>query len=169
MKPVTCAIICLLLLGGGASGQEHGPETGAAAHHGYRNAVGVFGGAATHLKHDNTGVAVGLEYVRHIGGRFGLGVFGEYASSRLERDIIVGVPLEWSPVGGLALLVAPSIESLDLEDEETGEIEGEASFLLRLGVGYFFFFDRLFVKPNFNADYSGHWTLVYGVSLGLRF
>ena len=150
--------------------QEHGAAGEPAAHEEHRNQVGVFVGAASHLHQKETGIAVGLEYARHLAPRIGVSVFAEYASSKLERDFIVGVPLEVQPIGRLALWAGPGVEFVTVEDEVTGEEENETEFLLRLGTGYVFPLGRLTVRPSFNADYAGgHWTLVYGAALALPF
>jgi len=147
--------------------QEHG-TTG--QHEGHANHAAVFLGAATHLHQKETGFAIGLEYERRLSSLFSLSVFGEYASSKLERDFIFGAPLEVSPIGGLALWAGPGIEFVSEEDETTGDEHNKTEFLLRLGTGYVFQLGKLTLRPTFNADYAGeHWTLVYGAALGMGF
>jgi hypothetical protein len=156
-----------VLLNAPLTGQEHGEEQ---AHEEHANHAGLFVGAASHLHSDETGIAVGLEYARRLTNRVYLDVFAEYASSELERDIIVGIPLEVVPAGGLALWVGPGVEFLSIEDEETGTEESETDVLLRVGAGYSLPVGRLTLRPTFNADYAGgHWTLVYGAALGVPF
>ncbi|KPK04985.1 MAG: hypothetical protein AMS20_07695 [Gemmatimonas sp. SG8_28] len=158
------------LLAAPLTGQEHGEPGMEREHEEHANHAGLFLGAASHLHTDETGIAVGLEYARRLTHRVYLDVFAEYASSKLERDIIVGIPLEVVPVGGLALSAGPGIEFLSVEDEETGTEEHETEFLLRLGAGYYLPLGRLTLRPTFNADYAGgHWTLVYGAALGIPF
>ncbi len=155
---------------GALTAQEHGAAGEPTAHEEHRNQLGVFVGAASHLHQKETGVAVGLEYARRLTHRVGIGAFAEYASSKLERDFIVGVPLEVEPVGRLALWAGPGIEFVTVEDEATGEEENETESLLRMGTGYVFPLGRLTVRPSFTADYAGgHWTLVYGAVLALPF
>jgi hypothetical protein len=155
---------------GALTAQEHGAAGQPVAHEEHRNQVGVFVGAASHLHQKETGIAVGLEYARRLTHWVAVGAYAEYASSKLERDFIVGVPLEVEPVGRLALWAGPGIEFVTVEDEATGEEENETEFLLRMGTGYVFPLGRLTVRPSFNADYAGgHWTLVYGAALALPF
>jgi len=150
--------------------QEHGTSGDQAAHEGHNNQVALFVGAATHLHHEETGFAIGLEFERRLAHRVYLGVFGEYASSKLERDFLFGVPLAVSPVGHLYLWAGPGIEFVSEEDETTGIEHNKTEFLLRLGTGYNFGIGRLTLRPTFNADYAGeHWTLVYGAALGVGF
>ena len=158
------------LLAAPLTGQEHGESGTQQAHAEHANHAGLFVGAASHLHTDETGIAIGLEYARRLAHRVYLDVFAEYASSKLERDFIVGIPLEVVPVGGLSLSAGPGIEFLSVEDEETGTEESETEFLLRLGAGYYLSLGRLTLRPTFNADYAGgHWTLVYGATLGVPF
>ena len=71
--------------------QEHGTTGEQAAHEGHNNQVALFVGAATHLHNEETGFAIGLEFERRLSNRLFLAVFGEYASSKLERDFLFGV------------------------------------------------------------------------------
>ena len=164
------AVVTAMTLAPTLGAQEHGTTSEAAAHEGHNNKVGLFIGAATHLHQNETGLAIGLEFERRLAHRVDLGVFGEYASSKLERDFLFGVPLAVSPVGHLYLWAGPGIEFVSEEDEATGVEHNETEFLLRLGTGYVFQVGRLELRPTFNADYAGeHWTLVYGVALGVPF
>jgi hypothetical protein len=165
-----CVIACSVLLAATLTGQEHGDRGEERAHEEHANHAGLFVGAASHLHTDETGIAVGLEYSRRLTHRVYLDVFAEYASSKLERDLIFGIPLEVVPVGGLALWAGPGIEVLSVEEEETGTEKNETGFLLRVGAGYYLPLGRLTLRPTFNADYAGgHWTLVYGAALGVPF
>jgi hypothetical protein len=165
-----CVLACCVLLTAPLTGQGHGNPGEEQAHEEHANHAGLFLGAASHLHTDETGIAVGLEYARRLTHRVYLDVFAEYASSKLERDVIIGIPLEVMPVGGFALSAGPGVEFLTVEDEETGTEEHETEFLLRLGAGYYLPLGRLTLRPTFNADYAGgHWTLVYGAALGIPF
>jgi len=167
---VLLAVATAMTLAPTLSAQEHGTTGEQAAHEGHNNQLALFVGAATHLHHKETGFAIGLEFERRLAQRLYLSVFGEFASSKLERDFLFGVPLSVSPVGHLLVWAGPGIEFVSEEDETTGIEHNKTEFLLRLGTGYVFSLGRLELRPSFNADYAGeHWTLVYGAALGLPF
>lgn len=87
--------------------QEHGAAEGGGEHEYHKNHGAAFLGASTHLEHDDTGFTLGVEYARRF-GLWGVGVYVEMASSRLERDVIFGVPVFLYPWRGLTFLVAPA-------------------------------------------------------------
>ncbi len=172
---LSLAILCAVALLGplkALSAQEHGATVGGSEHEYHKNHAATFLGATTHLDPDDTGFTLGVEYVRRW-GPWGVGFLVEMASSKLERDIIVGVPVFLYPWRGLSLFVAPAVEvaSTDVEGAEGTEVETELEPLFRFGTGYWFELNEtISVAPTFMADLvKGHWTLVYGVSFGVGF
>lgn len=168
---ILCAVALLCPLDA-LHAQEHGGAEGEGERGYHRNHGAAFLGASTHLEDDDTGLTLGVEYVRRF-GLWGAGVYVEMASSRLERDAILGVPVFLYPWRGLSLFVAPAAQvvSVDVETDGETEVEREIELLLRFGTGYWFELNEtVAIAPTFMADHvSGHWTLVYGVSLGVGF
>ena len=147
----------------------HAPESGHTRH---SNSAALFAGAATHLASEGhaseTGFAVGVEYARRVSDLFWLGLIAEYASSHTERDYVAALPLYLHLARPLLLLAAPGVEFASIGD--TGHEETETEFLVRLGAIYELTVDRLVIGPQVNVDWTErHWTLVYGVSLGIAF
>ena len=169
--PILCAV-ALLSPPGALHAQEHGAAEGGGEREYHRNHGAAFLGASTHLEHDDTGLTLGVEYVRRF-GLWGAGVYVEMVSSRLERDVIFGAPVLLYPWRGLALFVAPAVQvvSVDVEIGGETEVERELELLLRIGTAYWFSLGGpVGVGPTFMADVvNGHWTLVYGVSIGVGF
>ena len=169
--PILCAVALLGPLGT-LHAQEHGAAEGEGEHGYHRNHGGAFLGASTHLEDDDTGLTLGVEYVRRF-GLWAVGVLVEMSSSSLERDAIFGVPVFLYPWRGLSLFVAPAVQvvSVDVETDGETEVERELELLLRFGTGYWFSLSGpVGIAPTFMADHvSGHWTLVYGVSFGIGF
>ncbi len=148
--------------------QEHGETAGASGHEYHKNHGATFLGATTHLDHDDTGFTIGAEYAR----RWGL-LLVEMASSRLERDIIIGVPVLLYPWRGWSVFVAPAAEAASTTVEHGGEtiLETEWELLFRFGTAYWFEVNEtISLAPTFMADVAnGRWTLVYGLSFGVGF
>jgi hypothetical protein len=146
--------------------QQHEGSAGASEHEFHRNHGATFLGATTHLDHNDTGFTIGTDYARRW-GLIGVGASVEMASSSLERDIIIGVPVFLYPWRGSSFFVAPSVEIASTEAEEGEETELEALF--RFGTAYWFALNEtIAVAPTFMADVvQGHWTLVYGISFGV--
>ena len=79
--------------------QEHGEAAAASGHEYHKNHGATFLGATTHLDDDDTGFTIGAEYARRR-GLLGVGFMVEMASSRIERDIIIAVPVFLYPWRG---------------------------------------------------------------------
>jgi hypothetical protein len=174
-KRVWLAILCAVALLGPANAlhaQEHAAAVAGGEHEYHKNHAATFLGATTHLDHDDTGFTMGVEYARRW-GLWSAGFLVEMASSRLERDIILGVPVSLYPWRGLILFVAPALEiaSTDVEHGGETELETELEPLFRFGTAYWFELNEtIAVAPTFMADVvNGHWSLVYGVSFGVGF
>jgi hypothetical protein len=150
--------------------QEHGDAVGESDLEHHKNHGATFLGATTYLGDDDTGFTIGTEYTRRW-GLLGVGLFVEMSSRRVERDIIVGVPLFLYPWRGLTFFVAPAVEvaSQDVERGGEAEYETEAAALFRFGTAYWFALNEtIAIAPTFMADVAhGHWTLVYGLSVGV--
>jgi len=150
--------------------QEHGAAVGTGDHEYHKNHGATFLGATTSLDDDVTGFTIGTEYARRW-GLWGVGLFVEMSSSRVERDIILGIPLDLYPWRGLVLFAAPAAEVTSKNVEHGGEtaLETELEPLLRFGTGYWFAVNEtIAVAPTLMADVvQGHWTLVYGLSVGV--
>jgi len=168
---ILCAVALLCPLNA-LHAQEHGASEGGGEREYHRNHGAAFLGASTHLEHDDTGLTLGVEYVRRF-GLWGAGVYVEMTSSRLERDAIFGVPVFLYPWRGLTFLVAPAAQvvSVDVESGGETEVEREIELLLRFGTAYWFGLNEAVgIAPTFMADVAnGHWTLVYGVAIGVGF
>jgi hypothetical protein len=152
--------------------QEEGVGTHEGEHHGHDNTVALFLGGATHVGSDGhaseSGFAIGLEYARRVANWLKIGLLAEYASTDAERDYLLALPLFAHLTKGLVLVAAPGVEFASIE--EGGLKEEETQFLMRFGTIYEFEFDNWAVGPQVHADLvGGHWTLVYGVALGIGF
>jgi hypothetical protein len=148
----------------------HAQEHGASDHEYHKNHGATFLGATTSLDDDVTGFTIGTEYARRW-GLWGVGLFVEMSSSRVERDIILGIPLDLYPWRGLVLFAAPAAEVTSKNVEHDGEMALETKLepLFRFGTGYWFAVNEtIAVAPTLMADVvQGHWTLVYGLSVGV--
>jgi hypothetical protein len=100
--------------------------------HSFKNAVGLFLGASTHLDTDDTGFTVGADYERLISYPWGAGLIVDFASSNIERDFIVAVPLYFHPIHWLRLSAAPGME-LAGHSEPGHDTETHTEFLVRAG------------------------------------
>ena len=153
--------------------QEHTANSADTHKHEYHQNHGAsFLGATTPLDAEYTGFTIGTEYTRRF-GPWGVGFLVEMASSRVERDIIIGVPVSLYPWRELVLFVAPAVEVASFEEVHDGESKEETELepLLRLGTAYWFAVNETIVlAPTLQADVAkGHWSLVYGLSIGVGF
>lgn len=169
---VVCALAITMVVGE-TQAQEHGFASGAEEQEYHLNHGAGFLGASTHLDEDDTGFTIGLEYARRLSRMWAIGGAVEMASSRIERNIVLGVPVILYPWRGLALVAMPGAEivSAEVEHGDGSEEETELEFLGRLGLAYWFEVNEaLSVAPAFYADVAGgRCTLVYGVLLGVGF
>jgi len=169
---VLCAV-ALLLPQGTLGAQEHSESTGGEEHEYHKNHGAAFLGATTHLDPEDTGFTIGVEYTRRFSRLLAVGVAVEMASSSLERDIILMLPVIIYPWRALVLTLGPGVEAATEEEEHGEEIKevSKAAFLMRFGVGYWFEFNEtVAVSPAIFADVvGGRWSLVYGVLFGVGF
>ena len=137
----------------------------------YRHAVSLFAGAATHTERNDTGGAIGLSYAYLIAPKWAVGVKAEYASSRLERDVLIMVGVAYEAAERLELAAAIGGERVEKDEVEHGEVHQveETEVLLRLGIAYIFpLSHRVTLLPEFNTDIGGsRVTLVYGLVLSV--
>ena len=167
---VACVIVLLMPLAS-LSAQENGESAGAEEHEYHKNHSSSFLGATTHLDPNDTGFTIGVEYARRFSRLVAVAVTVEMASSTLERDVILGLPVLVYPWRGLGLTVGPAAELATREEEHGDEVKEvtEVEFLLRFGVGYWFALNEtVAVSPAIFADVAnGRWSLVYGVLFGV--
>jgi hypothetical protein len=158
-----------------AAGSESHAASGHADrdHHAHRNHVSVFLGGSTHLNNGDTAFTCGGHYARRLSPHWSVGVIGEYASSDIERDLIVlaGAGYRLTPV--FVIIGGVGAEWAQREEEHHGHTETEkvTELLVRVGVGYQIpLGERWTLNPQFLGDWTQHtWTLVYGISLGYGF
>ena len=165
--------VALLVPGPSLSAQGHGESEGAEEHGYHKNHGAAFLGATTHLDPGDTGFTIGVEYARQFSRLLAVAVTVEMASSSLERDIILALPVILYPWRGLALTLGPGVEAATEEEEHGEEIKEvtKAEFLMRFGLGYWFALNQtVAASPAVFADVAGgRWSLVYGIVFGVGF
>ncbi len=151
--------------------QEHSEGATGEEHEYHKNHGASFLGATTRLDPEDTGFTIGTEYVRRFTRLLAVGVSVEMASSELERDVILGLPVVLYPWRGLALVAMPGAELATVEEEHGEEINEvtEVEFLMRFGVGYWFALNEtVAASPAIFVDAtSARTSLVYGVLFGV--
>jgi hypothetical protein len=127
----------------------------------HRHHISAFLGGAVRDEHETEGgFALGLDYEYRLARLLGAGVLVEVTAGEL-RDVVVIVPVSLHPWRGLRLVAAPGANVPS---------EGDAEFLMRLGVGYRLPIGHFTLGPEFNADLiDGTPTYVFGVSFGVGF
>jgi hypothetical protein len=160
------AVVLALSLPGILPAQEHEE----ARQHHLKNAVGLFLGASTHLDTDDTGFTAGADYERLVVYPWGVGLIVDFASSAIERDFIVAVPLYFHPTHWLRLSAAPGLEVAG-HSEPGHEAEIHNEFLVRAGgEGEMELAPDFALAAAFKVDWAGdRWTLVYGLGLVVAF
>lgn len=152
---------------------SHPAETHEGGHAFHANHVSAFVGGATHLDNEDTAFAFGGHYTRRFTPRWAVGIIGEYATSDIERDLLLVGGGAFSVTPALGLLAGAGVElaTRDVEHEGHVEEEEETELLLRFGAVYAIpVAQRWALAPELFADWTKHtWTLVYGVSLGYGF
>ncbi len=127
-----------------------------------RNFVELFlGGVSKDIEGEtDTGVGLGVSYVRRVSRLVGLGVLLELATGE-ARDAVLLLPVILRVYEGLNFLGAPGVEITP---------GGEAAFALRLGIVYEFELPAVSLSPEFSVDLvEGDVTFVYGVAVGFGF
>jgi len=173
---LTQAVLCAVALSmpwSSLLAQEHGESASGEEHEYHKNHGAAFLGATTHLDPKDTGFTIGVEYARRFSRLVAISVTVEMASSSLERDVILGLPVILYPWRGLAFTLGPGVEVATEEEEHGEEIKEvtKAEFLMRFGVGYWFALNEtVAASPAIFADVvGGRWSLVYGVVFGVGF
>ena len=151
--------------------ERAGEEAEAAEETEYRHAVSLFAGAATHTESNDTGGAIGLSYAYLIAPKWAVGVKAEYASSQLERDVLLLVGVAYEAAERVELAAAIGGERVEKDEVEHGEVHQvkETEALLRLGIAYLFpLSHRVALSLEFNTDIGGpRVTLIYGLLLSV--
>lgn len=137
----------------------------------YRHVVSFFGGLSTHTERADTDVALGVSYAYKLTHKWAVGVKGEYAFSRLERDLVVLAAVAFEPVERVEFAVGVGTERVSKDEIEDGveHTVEESEALLRLTFAYGFRLrPGLSISPEFNADIGGsRVTYVYGLVLSV--
>lgn len=157
------------------AGETHGAE----AHEGelefHRNHMGAFLGVSTHLDTDDKEAVptLGVDYVRVLNPRFGVGGYVEMLSTSSERNIILLAGATFYPKPLVALSAGPGVELVDKEVEEEGVIrtESEEAFVFRIGAAWGFrIAPQSALAPTVFADVTkDRWTVVYGVTWAVAY
>jgi len=175
-----CAVYLVVLIGATlapvprAQAQEAervGEEVEAVEEAEYRHVVSLFAGACTHTERNDTGGAIGLSYAYLIAPKWAVGVKAEYASSQLERDVLLLVGVAYEAAERVELAAAIGGERVEKDEVEHGEVHQveETEALLRLGIAYLFpLSHRVALSLEFNTDIGGsRVTLIYGLLLSV--
>jgi len=179
---------------------EHGQGEGHASGHGHeKNEIALFVGGTRRLKFedDETGLTLGIEYMRVIGDRAALIVLFEGSGGNIERDWIGLVEVGYEPFDGWARpvffvlgtgLEVARVDEAALEadahgesgahaepppasaEDTHGERETELEPVVRLGAGYVIHVGSFSLLPQVNFDVvADDVALVAGVGIGFRF
>lgn len=107
-----------------------------------------------------TALTLGAEYERRFHEWYGIGAYIDVVTGG-HRSLLLGPALNLHPVGGLAIMLAPSAERAN----------GTWYFAFRLGFEYEFLVrERWAVSPTAALDFArGEALLLAGVSLGRVF
>jgi hypothetical protein len=128
----------------------------------------LFVGAASDLEEEETGFALGAEYMREVLPNIEAGPIVETAFFENATSYLLLVAGRVSPASRLELTLGPGLEILNPEGEAR---ETEVGAALRMGAGYALPIPgRFSVTPEINLDFANDaTTLVYGVSAGMEF
>jgi len=137
----------------------------------YRHAVTLSAGAATHTEDNDTGGAIGLSYGYFLSHKWAVGLKLEYASSRLERDLVLLPGVLFEPVERVEFSLSLGVERAEKEEVGHGETHTitEDEALLRLTFAYAFHLgSRTALVPEFNTDITASGvTYVYGLAFSV--
>jgi len=177
---VTIFGFLLFVASGPSVAQEHEPDPdGAATEHRntegefHRNHFGGLIGVSTHSDTDDAAFTLGLDYARRFSRRWAISAYVELVSSDIERDVIVALGGVFYVIRGLAVIVAPGVESATREVQVHGqtEQEEELEFLLRVGAAYGFpLTPQAAIGPFVFVDWAGdRWTTLLAVGMVVGF
>jgi len=166
MKQLTVICLVVLSLCSGApvvyadsddNRSEHESASGHEAEHDFhRNWAAIFVGMTGENRRDN-GIALGIEYARHLNPNFAIGAIVERTFGDLDLWVFA-VPFAYR-TGPWKVYIAPGVEDADsAEDME---------FLVRLGGEYAFEVGKWEIAPQLDVDFvDGDQALVLGVTIG---
>jgi len=138
---------------------EHKPASGHEAELDFhRNWAAIFVGFTSENRSDN-GIALGIEYARHLDPNFAIGAIAEHTFGDLDFWVFA-VPFAYR-TGPWKIYIAPGVEVEDLD------FGGGSEFLVRLGSEYAFEVGEWEIAPQLDIDFvSGDQVLVLGVTIG---
>ena len=150
---------------GVAAGDEAHEESGHRANH----LAFIVGHAEEEQSdgHHESGSVLGLDYIRHLTHRWGIGATFEMESfgDNHKRYGILAFPVSYYPGGGnWRLFAAPGVEFDEPWDPEKA--------ILRIGVGYNFHLDhRWSISPEAQVDFveGGTTVYVFALAFGVAF
>ena len=114
--------------------------------------------------HHESGSVLGLDYIRHLNHRWGIGATFEVETfgNNHKRHGILAIPVSFYPGGNWRLFAAPGVEFEEPWAPEKGP--------LRLGVGYEFHLGKRFtLAPEAQVDFVEGGTTVYVFALAFGF
>ncbi len=153
-------------------------EDHAEAHHLHLNHLGLLFAGTTGLEEGGeTYFTLGVDYERRLSEVWGVGVVGELIFAHKTEYLFV-FPAYFHVTEKLWFQAALGFEVAYHHHEEENEgnhgeethTSKETEFLLRIGVGYEFEVEGITITPAIALDvYSGHRSLVWGLSIGKGF
>jgi hypothetical protein len=153
--PYIALVLAVAVSADSVSGQESGAATDQHGDvgHAFPNEAPIFMGNTA--KGGENSFTAGLEYERRLGGRFGAGLFLDWAANHHEREFIVGATAVYRPgLGNLKLLAGPSLE---LEEHEPSKSTVEENGSGQSRVSGFFSCDWERIMGSSSANSS--WCL----------
>ncbi len=139
------------------------------AGHGAKNHLAFIIGHAEEEQsdgHHESGSVLGIDYIRHLNHRWGLGATFEVETfgNNHKRHGILAVPVSFFPGGNWRLFAAPGVEFSEPWKPEKG--------ILRLGAGYEFHLgERFSLAPEAQVDFveGGTTVYVFALAFGIAF
>lgn len=152
---------------------EHADAEHASHHH--KHHFAIFGGAGTNFNHHETKPAIGIDYERLLGEKFGIGAVIEMEFTE-KPSYLVGIPFFYHPVKGLKLYGGPAVFSLvdhHASEPETDHTDShhtesrEIQYGGRFGMAYDFTIGKVTIGPAVNYVFSQSSALIYGINIGI--
>jgi hypothetical protein len=164
MKTPSSLLLCAgFILAGLGTARAEGPAPHPAGHESFhRHHAGVFLGGVSRFEdgHEESGLALGVEYEYRLSPQWGVGGLIEGVTVGHGRDLALVAPVTWHPWRGLKLSLGAGVEYHD----------GNGEFLGRVAAGYDFHFGRWTVAPEISGDFTHEaQTIVYGIAVGFGF
>ena len=162
LKLLIVLILSLCLAGVSFAQDQHTNIHDIHKHH-----IAVFVGATSNLDAEHTDFTAGIDYefrTPFLHNKLGIGLFGEIVFAE-HKETIVGLPIVYHPSESFKFLVAPGMA---FAEDDHGHSHKE--FIFRFGTAYELHVSGFSISPTLNADLiDGHFSLVYGFSLGFGF